>query len=99
MHVTLVHIGVKPEYVEAFISATRENHEHSVLETGNVRFDVLQDPQEPTRFMLYEAYVDSDEAKAHKETEHYLKWREQVAEMMAEPRRGESMTGLFPQVD
>lgn len=99
MQVTLVHVRVKPDQVDAFIEATRENHEHSVLEGGNVRFDVLQDPQDKSRFVLYEAYVSAQGAMAHKETEHYLKWRERVAEMMAEPRRGETLDGLFPRVD
>jgi autoinducer 2-degrading protein len=96
MHVTLVHVRVLPERVEAFVEATRHNHEHSIQEPGNRRFDVLQDPQDPTRFILYEAYMDEAAAKAHKQTAHYLAWREAVAQMMAEPRRGEPMLGLFP---
>jgi len=96
MHVTLVHVRVLPENVEAFMEATKRNHENSIQEPGNRRFDVLQDPQEPTRFILYEAYVDESAAKAHKETAHYRAWRDAVADMMAEPRRGEPMNGLFP---
>ena len=96
MHVTLVHVRVRPEDVDAFIAATRANHEASVAETGNRRFDVLQAPDDPARFILYEAYATADDAAAHKETEHYLAWREAVAGMMAEPRRGEPMNGLFP---
>ena len=96
MHVTLVHVRVFPERVEAFVEATQRNHEHSIQEPGNCRFDVLQDPQDPSRFILYEAYVDEPAAKAHKETAHYLAWRDAVADMMAEPRRGEPMDGLFP---
>lgn len=97
MHVTLVHIHVKPESVDAFIAATRANHEGSIREPGNRRFDVLQVPGDATRFMLYEVYATPADAAAHKETAHYLTWRDTVADMMAEPRRGESMTGLFPQ--
>jgi len=97
MHVTLVHVRVKPGQVVAFISATRANHEASIREAGNRRFDVLQQPDDPTRFLLYEAYATAADAAAHKETAHYLTWRETVAEMMAEPRRGEPMNGLFPQ--
>lgn len=97
MHVTLVHVRVKPEFIEAFLDATRDNHENSLREAGNRRFDVLQDPTEPTRFMLYEAYVDEASAKAHKLTPHYLAWRDGVAQMMAEPRRGESFFGLLPE--
>lgn len=96
MHVTLVHIRVKPGHVEAFMAATRANHEASVREAGNRRFDVLQSPEDPTRFILYEAYASAADAAAHKETAHYLAWREAVAGMMAEPRRGESWHGLFP---
>lgn len=96
MHVTLVHVRVKPEAIAAFIAATRANHEASVREPGNRRFDVLQAPAEPARFILYEAYVSAEAAAAHKETAHYLAWRDAVAEMMAEPRRGEPMQGLFP---
>jgi len=96
MHVTLVHVHVRPESVEAFVEATRRNHGSSTNEPGNRRFDVLQDPQDPTRFILYEAYVDEAAARAHKDTAHYLAWRDAVADMMAEPRRGEPMNGLFP---
>jgi autoinducer 2-degrading protein len=96
VHVTCVHVRVKPEAVEAFIDAIRENHENSVREPGNRRFDVLQDPEDPTRFMLYEAYTTAEDAAAHKTTAHYLKWRDTVADMMAEPRRGVGYTCLFP---
>ena len=96
MHVTLVHVRVRPEHLDAFIAATRANHEASVSEPGNRRFDVLQAPDDPTRFLLYEAYASAADAVAHKETAHYLAWRAAVAEMMAEPRRGEPMNGLLP---
>jgi autoinducer 2-degrading protein len=96
MHVTLVHVRVRPEHLDAFIAATRANHEASVSEAGNRRFDVLQAPDDPTRFILYEAYASAADAAAHKETAHYLAWRTAVADMMAEPRRGEPMNGLFP---
>lgn len=96
MHVTLVHVRVRPEHLDAFIAATRANHEASVSEAGNRRFDVLQAPDDPTRFILYEAYTSAADATAHKETAHYLTWRAAVAEMMAEPRRGEPMNGLLP---
>jgi len=96
MHVTLVHVRVKREAVEDFIAATRANHERSILEPGNRRFDVLQDPKDATRFILYEAYASADDAAAHKQTAHYLAWRAAVADMMAEPRRGEPFDGLMP---
>jgi autoinducer 2-degrading protein len=96
MHVTLVHVHVKPEAVAAFIDACRDNREHSILEAENRRFDVLQDPADPTRFILYEAYASTEGAAAHKQTAHYLKWRDDVAEMMAEARRGVPYVGLLP---
>lgn len=96
MHVTLVEVRVKPDRIADFIAATRANHEASVAEPGNRRFDVLQDPADPARFLLYEAYVSAADAAAHKETAHYLRWRDAVAEMMAAPRRGTPFTGLFP---
>jgi (4S)-4-hydroxy-5-phosphonooxypentane-2,3-dione isomerase len=88
MHVTLVHVRVKPEHLDAFIAACRANHEGSVREPGNLRFDVLRAADEPTRFILYEAYRDESAAAAHKETPHYLAWRAAVADWMAEPRTG-----------
>ncbi|MBK7566038.1 MAG: antibiotic biosynthesis monooxygenase [Propionivibrio sp.] len=96
MHVTLVHVRVRPEDVDDFITATRANHEASITEPGNRRFDVLQAPDDPARFILYEAYASPADATAHKETAHYLAWREAVGGMMAEPRRGEPMNGLLP---
>lgn len=96
MHVTCVHVRVKPEAVSAFIEAIRENHEHSIQEPGNRRFDVLQDPADPTRFMIYEAFTSAQDVEAHKTTAHYLKWRDTVADMMAEPRQGERFNCLFP---
>ncbi len=96
MHVTLVHVHVKPEYVEAFVAATRANHEASVREPGNRRFDVLQTPDDPARFILYEAYASAADAAAHKQTAHYAAWRDAVAPMMAEPRRGVPYVALCP---
>lgn len=96
MHITLVRVRVKSEAIDAFIAATRANHEASIQEAGNRRFDVLQSPDDPARFILYEAYASADDAAAHKATAHYLAWRDAVAELMAEPRRGETMNGLFP---
>jgi autoinducer 2-degrading protein len=98
MHVTLVHVLVRPEHVEAFIDATRANHEASVREPGNMRFDVLRSADDPDRFVLYEAYVDEAAARAHKETRHYLEWRETVADWMAEPRTGIRYDGLLPEL-
>ncbi len=96
MHVTIVHVHVKPALIDAFIDATRVNHEASVQEPGNLRFDFLQDPENPARFILYEAYVSAEDAAAHKQTAHYAAWRDTVAEMMAEPRKGVPMNCLYP---
>jgi autoinducer 2-degrading protein len=96
MYVTLVYVSVKPEHVADFIESIRDNHEHSVLEPGNLRFDILQSADDPTRFVAYEAYRDEASAKAHKETAHYLAWREAAADWMAEPRAGVRYDGLFP---
>lgn len=97
MHVTLVHIMVKPEHIKDFVAATRTNHEVSVNEPGNHRFDVLQSTEQPCRFVLYEAYATETDAIAHKNTPHYLNWRDTVAPWMAQPRRGELFTGIFPE--
>jgi autoinducer 2-degrading protein len=96
MHVTLVHVHVKFEYIDQFIAATKLNHEASIREDGNRRFDILQMPDEPSRFILYEAYVNADVAAAHKATTHYLAWRDTVADWMAEPRHGVRYDGLYP---
>jgi (4S)-4-hydroxy-5-phosphonooxypentane-2,3-dione isomerase len=97
MFVTLVHVHVKPDVIEAFIDATVANAEASMREPGNVRFDLLQDAEDETRFVIYEAYVDEASARAHKDTSHYLEWRATVEDWMAEPRRGVRYDGLFPQ--
>ena len=97
MIVTLVYVQVKPEHVQAFIDATRENHEHSVREKGNVRFDIIQDATDATRFVLYEAYDSEQSAAAHKETAHYFNWRDTVTPWMAKPREGVKHKLLFPE--
>ena len=97
MHVTLVHVRVVPEHVQDFIAATRANHLAAVREPGNLRFDVLQSPDDPTEFVLYEAYASAADAAVHKETAHYLTWRDGVAGWMAQPRRGVPYRGLFPE--
>lgn len=88
MVVTCVTVRVKPENREEFIRATVENHENSVKEPGNLRFDFLECADDPGRFFLYEAYDSEESAKAHKETAHYAKWRDTVAPYMAAPREG-----------
>mgnify|MGYP001820071307 FL=1 len=96
MHVTLVHVHVLPDHIDDFIRASEANHAASILEPGNLRFDILQSPDDAARFVLYEAYRSAGDAAAHKETAHYLTWRETVADWMAEPRQGIPFNGLFP---
>ena len=96
MIVTLVHVHVKPAFREAFIRETTANHQASIREPGNLRFDFLQDDQDPNKFVLYEAYESEAAAAAHKDTPHYLHWREAVADWMAEPRQGIRHTIIEP---
>ena len=86
MLILLVHIHVKPDQVEAFKAATLDNARHSIQEPGIARFDVLQQQDDPTRFVLYEAYRTPDAAAQHKATAHYKKWADKTADMFAEPR-------------
>lgn len=97
MHVTLVQVQVKPGHIDDFIAATRLNHEASIQEPGNRRFDILQSTENPGHFILYEAYASAEAAAAHKQTAHYLTWRDTVADWMSEPRQGVRYDGLFPQ--
>jgi autoinducer 2-degrading protein len=88
MVVTTVMIHVKPDSITNFIDATVKNHESSVLEPGNLRFDVLQNADDPSRFMLYEVYETEEAADAHKKTAHYLDWKKTVESWMHKPREG-----------
>ena len=96
MVVTIIYVSVKPENIDEFREACRLNHESSIQEPGNLRFDVLQSGNDATKFVLYEAYKTQQDAAAHKDTAHYLQWRETVANWMAEPRQGITYDGLFP---
>ncbi len=96
MIVTCVHVHVKPEAVDEFIRASKENHMEAVKEPGNLRFDFVQQADDPCRFMLYEAYVSEETSAAHKNTPHYLKWRDRVQDMMDEPRKGIKYNILQP---
>lgn len=98
MTATLVHVHVKPEHINDFIDATRENHLNSVREDGNFRFDILQDSNDPCKFILYEVYESEDAAAVHKQTAHYLKWRDAVAPWMAKPREGVRHKLLLPAI-
>lgn len=97
MHSTLVYIEVKDEYIEDFIRATAANHAASIKEPGNLRFDVLQQDDDPQQFILYEIYTDEQASIAHKQTPHYMTWRDSVADWMASPRRGVLHKALYPQ--
>lgn len=88
MIATIVHVWVKPENRAAFIAATTINHQSSIQEAGNLRFDFIQDAADPNKFVLYEAYESAEAAAAHKKTAHYLTWRKTVADWMAQPRQG-----------
>ena len=96
MYVTLVHVHVKSDRISEFISATKANHEASLLEPGNCRFDVLQSSEDPSKFILYEAYATAGDAAKHRQTTHYLLWRDSVADCMASPRQGIVYKGLLP---
>ncbi len=96
MFIAHVHVHVKPNQVEAFKVATRENARNSVQEPGIARFDVIQQSDDPTRFVLVEVYRAPDDANKHKETAHYAVWRDTVAPMMAEPRTSVKYANIFP---
>jgi len=96
MFIAHVFVHVKPDQVEAFVAATRLNAQNSVQEPGVARFDVIQQQDDPTRFVLVEVYRTPEAAAAHKETAHYQAWRDTVAEMMAEPRTSIKYTPIFP---
>ena len=99
MLVVHVHVRVKPENVEAFRQASIVNARESIKEPGIARFDVLQKPDEPTTFVLVEAYRTAEAPAAHKETKHYQTWRDAVAPMMAEPRSSVKYANVFPEDD
>lgn len=96
MVILIVSLHVKPEYVEAFKKATVENARHSLEEPGVARFDVLQQSDDPTRFLLVEVYRTPEDPAKHKETPHYNKWREVAEPMLAEPRTRALYTNIFP---
>lgn len=96
MYIVHVHAHIKPESVQDFRAATRENARQSVQEPGIARFDVIQQTDDETRFVLVEVYRTTADADRHKETAHYLTWRDMVAGMMAEPRTSVKYAGVFP---
>jgi quinol monooxygenase YgiN len=96
MFIVHVYVHVQPESVDDFKAATIENARNSVREPGIARFDVVQQSDDPTRFVLVEVYRTVDASAAHKETAHYQTWRDTVADMMAEPRTSVKYANIFP---
>lgn len=97
MLVVHVFIQVKPEHLDAFKAATLDNASNSVQEPGIARFDVLQQADDPTRFVLMEAYRTPEATVAHKETAHYARWRDAVADMLVTPRTSVKFSNVFPE--
>ncbi len=96
MHIVHVFIHVKPEAIEDFKAVAVENATHSIQEPGIVRFDVIQQKDDPTRFVLVEVYRTEEDVARHRETAHYLKWREAVVDLLAEPRYSVVYSNVFP---
>jgi quinol monooxygenase YgiN len=96
MLIVHVHVRVKPDGIEAFREATIENASQSVKEPGIARFDVVQQNDDPTRFVLIEAYRSVEATAAHKATAHYAAWRDRVEPLMAEPRSSVKYSNVFP---
>jgi autoinducer 2-degrading protein len=96
MYIVHVHIHVKPEFIEAFKAVSLENARNSIHEPGVVRFDILQQPDDPSRFVLVEIYRTSEDPAKHKSTPHYNSWREAAEPMMVEPRTRIIFVNLFP---
>jgi len=96
MFIVHVQVHVKPEFVESFRHATIENARNSIHEAGIARFDIIQQQDDPSRFVLVEVYRDTKAQANHKETPHYIKWRDSVAAMMAETRTSIKYTNIFP---
>ena len=99
MHIAHVFIHVKPGYIEAFTDATLDNARNSLLEPGVARFDIIQQQDDPTRFVLVEVSKTPADADSHKKTAHYARWRDAVADMMAEPRSAIKYANIHPGED
>jgi (4S)-4-hydroxy-5-phosphonooxypentane-2,3-dione isomerase len=96
MLVVHIQVQVKPEHVQAFIAATRKNSQASLKEPGVARFDVVQQADDPTRFVFVEAYKTPDAPAQHKQTAHYAAWRDSVEPMMQVPRTSVKFESLCP---
>jgi len=99
LYIVHVHVRVIPEHVAAFREAAAKNARHTVQEPDCLRFDVMQSADDAARFVLVEVYRNEAAVAAHKETDHYKEWRDTVAPMMAEPRRGDRYLNVFPADD
>ena len=97
MYIVHVHVRVKPEYLRAFKNATITNAQKSLMEPGIARFDVIQQIDDPNRFVLVEVYRTIDDPAKHKATKHYKVWSDIVVVMMAEPRQSEKFENIFPE--
>jgi len=95
MYAVCVTVFVKEGMAQRFIDATLDNARNTRREPGNIRFDVLQSEDDPRRFFLYEVYRDKEDFARHQQTEHYLRWKQTVAEWMAQPRQGVRHTAVF----
>ena len=95
MYVVAVTVFVKPEHVDAFVQAALDNARNTRKEQANIRFDVLRCEDDPNRFLLYEVYRTKDDFAAHQRTEHYLRWKQTVADWMAQPRKGVKYAPVF----
>jgi autoinducer 2-degrading protein len=96
MLIVQVNINIKPEFIEQFLIATIDNARNSIKEPGIARFDVLQEHDDPSHFLLIEVYRDEDAPARHKETTHYALWRDTVKEMEVEPRTRKKYINVFP---
>jgi autoinducer 2-degrading protein len=96
MHIVHVYIHVKPEHLDAFRTATIENARSSIQEPGTARFDFIQQKEDPTRCVLVEVYRSEEDNARHRETAHYARWREAVADMLIEPRTRDIFTNIYP---
>lgn len=96
MFIVHVHVNVRPDRVDDFIAATRINAANSVQEAGVLRFDVIQEENNPSQFILIEIYREQEASNSHKDTQHYKIWRNKVNDMMAEPRRSARYKSIYP---
>ena len=95
MYVVAVTVFVKPEFRDAFVEAALDNARNTRKEPGNIRFDVLRAEEDPNRFLLYEVYHQKDDFAKHQQTEHYVRWKDKVADWMAQPRQGVRHVPVF----